>query len=323
MPKSSSAVKTVSVDSVRQYLREIGRYPLLTHEQEIEYGKSVQRMVELLRQQEELLTKLDRAPTPIEQAEAAGLTIEQWQTTMSIGKVAKRRMVESNLRLVVSVAKKYQKLNMEMLDLLQEGGIGLQRAVEKFDPSKGYRFSTYAYWWIRQAMTRTISEQSRTIRLPVHLTEKLSKIKKIQRQMAGQLGRAATIDEIADQLDLNPKQVRDYLLQARQPISLDIRIGQEQNTQLGDLLEDEGPTPDDFVVQNCLKDDLYEWMEVLNPQQRQVLRLRYGLVDNQPMTLQEISVVLKLTRERIRQIEQAALKRLRESKAEMNRYLAG
>jgi RNA polymerase nonessential primary-like sigma factor len=323
MPKPNSAVKTVSVDSVRQYLREIGRYPLLTHEQEIEYGKSVQRMMELLRHQEALVTQLGRSPTPLEQAEAAVISVEQWQSLMQVGKVAKRRMVESNLRLVVSVAKKYQKLNMEMLDLLQEGGIGLQRAVEKFDPSKGYRFSTYAYWWIRQAMTRTISEQSRTIRLPVHLTEKLSKIKKIQRQMAGQLGRAATIEEISAQLDLTPKQVRDYLLQARQPISLDIRIGQEQNTHLGDLLEDDGPTPDDFVVQNCLKDDLYEWMEVLNPQQRQVLRLRYGLVDNQPMTLQEISVVLKLTRERIRQIEQAALKRLRESQAEMNRYLAG
>jgi RNA polymerase nonessential primary-like sigma factor len=313
--------KTAKVDSVRQYLQEIGRHPLLTHEEEVAYGKAVQSMLHLKAQKEDLTAKLGRSPSLEEWAKAVGLTPHELNLQVKKGDLAKRKMVESNLRLVVSVAKKYQKLNMEMQDLLQEGGIGLQRAVEKFDPTKGYRFSTYAYWWIRQAMTRTISEQSRTIRLPVHLTEKLGKIKKVQRQLAGQLGRSATVPEIATVLELAPKQVRDYMLQSRQPISLDIKIGQEQNTELGDLLEDEGPTPEDYVVHNCLKDDLYEWMELLTPQQRQVLRMRYGLVDNQPMTLQEISVVLKLTRERIRQIEQAGLKRLREHRLEMDRYL--
>ncbi len=311
------------VDSVRQYLQEIGRYPLLTHEQEIAYGKQVQKMVQLQEQHNLKAKELDRSLTTAEWAAIADLTEAELQKTLQTGARAKRRLVEANLRLVVSVAKKYQKLNMEMLDLLQEGGIGLQRAAEKFDPLKGYRFSTYSYWWIRQAMTRALSEQSRTIRLPVHMTEKLGKIKKTQRQLAAQLGRPATIVEIAEVLELKPEQVRDCLFQARQPISLDVKIGNEQNTELGDLLQDDGQTPDDFATINCLKEDLERWLLDLTPQQRQVIRLRYGLANSEPMTLQQISNILNLTRERIRQIEKAAIKRLQQRQENMSAYLAG
>jgi RNA polymerase nonessential primary-like sigma factor len=314
---------TTTVDSVRQYLREIGRYPLLTHEQEINYGKQVQRMLQLIEQRDRLTQAWGRTATTAEWATAAELTPSQLQQAINEGDRAKRRLVEANLRLVVSVAKKYQKLNMEMLDLLQEGGIGLQRAAEKFDPTKGYRFSTYSYWWIRQAMTRAISEQSRTVRLPVHMTEKLGKIKKAQRQLSAELGRKATIDEIASLLELKPQQIRDCLSQSRQPISLDVKIGTDQKTELSELLEDDGQTPDEYAMLNCLKEDLNQWMLDLTPQQRQVLRLRYGLIDNQPMTLQQIAEVLKLTRERIRQIEHAAIKRLRQRQDGMGSYLAG
>jgi RNA polymerase nonessential primary-like sigma factor len=324
MPKTAkTTTPSVTVDSVRQYLREIGRYPLLTHEQEITYGKQVQRMLAAVAQREELAKTLDRPVTEAEWAEVAGLEVAELMQMVRSGEWAKRRLVEANLRLVVSVAKKYQKLNMEMLDLLQEGGIGLQRAAEKFDPTKGYRFSTYSYWWIRQAMTRAISEQSRTVRLPVHMTEKLGKIKKTQRQLALELGRQATIAEIAEVLELKPQQVRDCLLQSRQPISLDIKIGSDQKTELVELLEDDGATPDEYATLTCLREDLENWMLELTPQQRQVLRLRYGLKDNQPMTLQQIAEILKLTRERIRQIEHAAIKRLRKCQMGMTGYLAG
>lgn len=319
MPKLSPT----STDSVRQYLREIGRYALLTHEQEITYGKQVQRMMPLLVVRTELTQQMERSPSDQEWADEAKLELDTLRQIVRDGERAKRKMVEANLRLVVSVAKKYQRLNLEMLDLLQEGGIGLQRAAEKFDPMKGYRFSTYSYWWIRQAMTRAISEQSRTVRLPVHMTEKLSKIKKTQRLLAVKLGRPSTIAEVAEILEMKPQQVRDCLLQSRTPISLDVKVGAEQNTELVELLEDGGMTPDEYATLSGMRDNLAQWMLDLTPQQQQVLRLRYGLVDNQPMTLQEISGILNLTRERIRQIEQAAIKRLRKCQTGMTGYLVG
>jgi RNA polymerase nonessential primary-like sigma factor len=325
MPKlipTTTTPSTTSTDTIRQYLREIGRYALLTHEEEIQYGKQVQRMMPLVKLRTDLATQLDRSPTDAEWATAAELEIPELKAILRTGDRAKRKMVEANLRLVVSVAKKYQRLNLEMLDLLQEGGIGLQRAAEKFDPMKGYRFSTYSYWWIRQAMTRAISEQSRTVRLPVHMTEKLSKIKKTQRQLAVKLGRSSTIAEVAEALSMKPQQVRDCLLQARTPISLDLKVGSEQSTELVELLEDPGMTPDEYATLSGMRDNLAQWMQDLTPQQQQVLRLRYGLADNQPMTLQEISGVLQLTRERIRQIEQSAIKRLRKYPTGMTGFLA-
>jgi len=245
-------------------------------------------------------------------ARLSALSSGELKQALHQGRRARDRMIQANLRLVVAVAKKYQQRGMELLDLVQEGTLGLERAVEKYDPTRGFRFSTYAYWWIRQGITRAIATQSRTIRLPVHVTEKLNRIKKAQRQIASEHGRLASVADLSKALGLSEEVIRMTLMRVPRSVSLDTRVGRDMDTELGDLLEDGHATPEQALTKAQLHDDLEALLEELSGREAEVIRLRFGLENDTPQTLSQIGEDLHLSRERVRQIETRALLKLRQ-----------
>jgi len=262
-------------DPVRMYLREIGTIPLLSGAQEVALAKSI---------------------------EAGG----------ALGERAKRKLAEANLRLVVSIAKKYIGRGMAFLDLIQEGNLGLIRAVEKFDYQKGYKFSTYATWWIRQAITRAIADQARTIRIPVHMVETINRLKKVQRQLQQEMGRKPTEEEIAKDMDVTVDRLREIIKISQEPVSLESPVGKEEDSRLGDLIQDQRiETPVHAVTHDLLREDIADVLNTLSQREREVLKLRFGLEDGRQRTLEEVGQQFSVTRERIRQIEAKALRKLR------------
>ena len=306
----------VDGDLVRSYLRDIGRVPLLSHEQEITLGRQVQELVRLEEAEAEFKMRQGHEPSREEMASSLGISPAVLRRRLINGRRAKERMVAANLRLVVSVAKKYTKRNMELLDLIQEGTIGLVRGVEKFDPTRGYKFSTYAFWWIRQGITRAIAEKSRTIRLPIHITETLNKLKKGQRELSQELGRTPTVGELAKFLELPEPEVKDLLSRARQPVSLEMKVGDSDDTELCELLQNDAPMPHELVDGDCLKGDMRSLLEQLPPLQGRVLKMRYGIDVEEPMSLTGIGRELGMSRDRVRNLERdglAGLRRLSEA----------
>jgi RNA polymerase primary sigma factor len=294
---------TASADSVRAYLKQIGKVALLNAEEEVELAKRIEAGLYATQLMSELMEKGEKLP-------AAQRRDMQW--ICRDGDRAKNHLLEANLRLVVSLAKRYTGRGMAFLDLIQEGNLGLIRAVEKFDYTKGYKFSTYATWWIRQAITRAMADQARTIRIPVHMVEVINKLGRIQRELLQDLGREPTPEELAKEMDITPEKVLEIQQYAREPISLDQTIGDEGDSQLGDFIEDsEAVVAVDAVSFTLLQDQLQSVLETLSEREAGVVRLRFGLTDGQPRTLDEIGQVYGVTRERIRQIESKTMSKLR------------
>ncbi|MFF3731632.1 RNA polymerase sigma factor [Streptomyces sp. NPDC002476] len=289
-----------SADLFRQYLREIGRIPLLTAADEVELARRIEAG---------LFAEERLASTPdLDTRLAVDL-----DRLVVMGRMAKRRLIEANLRLVVSVAKRYIGRGLTMLDLVQEGNLGLIRAVEKFDYTRGYKFSTYATWWIRQAMSRALADQARTIRVPVHVVELINRVVRVQRRMLQEHGQEPTPEEVADQLDLTPERVGEVLRLAQEPVSLHAPVGEEEDLALGDLIEDgDAASPVESAAFLLLREHLEAVLSTLGERERKVVQLRYGLVDGRPRTLEEIGRIFGVTRERIRQIESKTLGKLRD-----------
>jgi RNA polymerase primary sigma factor len=294
------APKAPPNDPVRMYLKEIGRVALLTAQEEVSLAKRIE--AGLIAEAE-----LEKRGDSLSDDESFEL-----RYTRRDGAMAKRHLVEANLRLVVSIAKRYVGRGMSFLDLIQEGNLGLIRAVEKFDYSKGFKFSTYATWWIRQAITRAIADQARTIRIPVHMVETINKLVRIQRQLLQDLGREPTADEIAEQMELSPKKVREIQKISQEPVSLETPVGEEEDSNLGDFIEDaDAPVPLERASFKLLQEQLESVLHTLSDREKEVIRLRFGLVDGQPRTLEDVGKKFGVTRERIRQIESKTLSKLR------------
>ncbi len=299
--QSELSAEGVAIDDpVKVYLKEIGRVPLLTSDEEVQLATDIMNgnnAIEILEEGADAL--------PAEQR-------EELDAHVAAGERAKKRLCEANLRLVVSIAKKYVGRGMQFLDLIQEGNLGLIKAVEKFDPTKGFKFSTYATWWIRQAITRAIADQARTIRIPVHMVETINKVKKISSQLLHKNGHEPSAEEISVELELPVDKVREIMRVAQEPVSLETPIGEEEDSRLGDFIPDEGtPVPAEAASHTLLKEQLSTVLQSLTPREEKVLRLRFGLEDGRPRTLEEVGKEFNVTRERIRQIEAKALRKLR------------
>jgi RNA polymerase primary sigma factor len=294
------ALRVPTNDPVRMYLKEIGKVPLLTAAKEVDLAKKIEAG-------EEASFRLEAERDQLKREEVRVLRRRERE-----GQEAKRKLVEANLRLVVSIAKRYVGRGMLFLDLIQEGNLGLIRAVEKFDFRKGFKFSTYATWWIRQAITRAIADQARTIRIPVHMVETINKLIRVQRQLLQELGREPTPEEIAEQMELTPEKVREILKVSQEPVSLETPIGEEEDSHLGDFIEDsDAVVPIDAASFILLQEQLESVLDTLNDREKQVIRLRFGLIDGHPHTLEEVGREFGVTRERIRQIESKTLSKLR------------
>jgi RNA polymerase primary sigma factor len=297
--RGDRAGETGSFDPVRMYLKDIGKVPLLTAGQEVNLARRIEAGV--LAEE-----RLGVSPEMTPERTASELA------NVEDGELAKQQLTEANLRLVVSIAKRYVGRGMALLDLVQEGNLGLMRAVEKFDYTKGFKFSTYATWWIRQAITRAIADQARTIRIPVHMVETMNKVLRVQRQMLQELGREPTVDEVAHKVDLTSDKVREIQRIAQEPLSLETPVGEEDDSSLGDFVPDPtAPEPTEEAEQRGLREEITRALEELNEREREIMRLRFGLDDGQPHTLEEVGRRFKVTRERIRQIESKTLAKLR------------
>uniref|UniRef100_UPI003FEFD993 RNA polymerase sigma factor RpoD n=1 Tax=Gemmiger formicilis TaxID=745368 RepID=UPI003FEFD993 len=300
---ADAGVTMLTGDPVRMYLKEIGKVPLLTAAEEIDLAMKIEAGV--------------AATEELDRAEDEGIELERREKRRlgrieQVGIDAKQQLIEANLRLVVSIAKRYVGRGMLFLDLIQEGNLGLIRAVEKFDYTKGFKFSTYATWWIRQAITRAIADQARTIRIPVHMVETINKVKKVSSQLLHEYGHDPSAEEIAERLDMPVDKVREIMRVAQEPVSLETPIGEEEDSHLGDFIpDDDAPVPAEAASQTLLKEQLADVLKTLTPREEKVLRLRFGLEDGRPRTLEEVGKEFNVTRERIRQIEAKALRKLR------------
>jgi RNA polymerase primary sigma factor len=292
------ALKAPTNDPVRMYLKEIGKVPLLTAEQEVILAKAIEEG--------------EAATAELDKAGSGTVRIRELQRVERQGQLAKRKLIEANLRLVVSIARRYVGRGMLLLDLIQEGNLGLIRAVEKFDYTKGFKFSTYATWWIRQAITRAIADQARTIRIPVHMVETINKLIRIQRQLLQDLGREPTPEEIGREMEFSPEKVREILKVSQEPVSLETPIGEEEDSHLGDFIEDsDAVVPVDAASFILLQEQLDSVLHTLSEREKKVIQLRFGLADGHPRTLEEVGREFGVTRERIRQIESKTLSKLR------------
>ncbi|MBD2253884.1 RpoD/SigA family RNA polymerase sigma factor [Nostoc parmelioides] len=305
--------KTEHDDAVGAFFKEMARYPLLKPDEEVELARRVRFLEEVRDLQADLQLQLGQHPTKAQVAAQLEITEKQLENRLYQGRVAKRKMIRSNLRLVVSIAKRYLNRGVPFLDLIQEGAMGLNRATEKFDPDKGYKFSTYAYWWIRQAITRAIANDARTIRLPIHIVEKLNKLKKAQRELKQKFSRNPSEAEMAEALEISVPQLRQLQQLRRQALSLNHRVGKEEDTELMDLLEDEDNlSPEAKMNENMMRQEIWEVLgDVLTPREKDVISLRYGLTTSEPCTLEEVGNMFNLSRERVRQIQSKAMRKLR------------